>query len=464
MIPIEMGATFLKNRMPVDEGPIGMLNIDTLLVIFNFLSLYEKLIAMRVSKEWHLIIKNHAWTVIDFRDRGPTRKVKKSSRIFRRFVSQNGPNTFEYREYGNEWKFPMHENNVLKFLTLYAGKELQEIRLSVASDEIMSYLRMNCPNIKTLGIRVDQKVKSNANYLVPSEDPYQQLPKLQRLNLTWPTYFRWYSTEMNCYKKIIQLLHKCNLRYISLQEVDLYFLSMLKQVSPVTLTTLREMELNFELSSEQEVADDILSSTVGCMTSLTCFKITGEPLGRYREIDSDRLLPSIAHLTHLKMLTLRRVRYSTEALEMIIQGLPNLETLELGGKSVTSSVVRLISIHLKKIKSLQLSPHSYMLSKYSSESLQSLSYHPTLEHLAVKQTYDEKNQSNWVERIYDILVTLPKIKNVKLTGYNLVSCFKQASYPIIQCAEIEVILYCYYFDFAVPVTSNILKSENILKY
>ena len=32
-----MGATFLKNRMPVDEGPIGMLNIDTLLVTVNLI-------------------------------------------------------------------------------------------------------------------------------------------------------------------------------------------------------------------------------------------------------------------------------------------------------------------------------------------------------------------------------------------------------------------------------------------
>ena len=29
------------------EGPIQMLNIDTLLVMFNYLSLYDKLMAMR---------------------------------------------------------------------------------------------------------------------------------------------------------------------------------------------------------------------------------------------------------------------------------------------------------------------------------------------------------------------------------------------------------------------------------
>ncbi|XP_072049887.1 uncharacterized protein [Amphiura filiformis] len=45
-----MGGTLLKNKVPVDivdEGPIHMLGIDTLLVIFNYLSLYDKLMAMR---------------------------------------------------------------------------------------------------------------------------------------------------------------------------------------------------------------------------------------------------------------------------------------------------------------------------------------------------------------------------------------------------------------------------------
>ncbi|XP_072046668.1 uncharacterized protein [Amphiura filiformis] len=465
-----MGATFLKNRVPVDEGPIGMLDIDTLLVIFNFLSLYEKLIAMRVSKEWHLIIKNHAWTVIDFRDEGPNRKVEKSSRRFRRFVSQNGPSTFEYRQYANEWKFPMNEYDVLKFLPLYAGIGLQEIHLSVASDEIISYFRVNCPNIKTLGVRFELEFKKK-DFSVSNENLSKLLyflPKLQRLDLTWPAHFIWYSTDMNCYsEQIIQLLQNSNLRYISLPKVELSFLSMLKKMSPVTLTRLREMQFHVKLG-EEDAADEILSSTVGCMTSLTCFKLTGEfqypsRFSRYTETDGDKLLPSIAHWTHLKILTLLYVHYSTEAFEMMIQGLPNLETHVLEGESVTSSVVNLISIHLKKIKSLQLYPPFF--SKYSSESLQSLSYHPTLENLAVQQAHDEKNQTNWVERIYDILVTLPKIKNVKLTGYNLVSCFSQASYPIIECAEIEVILCEKHYvstikePHRVIVTSKIMKSE-----
>ncbi|XP_072047495.1 uncharacterized protein [Amphiura filiformis] len=473
-----MDATFLQNRVAVDEGPIGMLNIDTLLVIFNFLSLYEKLIAMRVSKEWHLIIKNHAWTVIDFRDEGPNRKVEESSRMFRRFVSENGQNIFEYREYGNEWKFPINGNDVLKFLTLYAGIGLQEVHLSVASDEIMSYLGVNCPNINTLGLRFEMEWKEWSNVRVYPKHDYGNLyrllyylPKLQRLDLAWPEHWRSYKIEWNCYEQIIQLIHKCKLRYICLHEVDISFLSMLKERSPVTLTSLREMELTLKFS-EQEMADEIMSSILGCMTSLTCFKLTGECRnGQFHETHGDRILPSIAHLTHLKMLTLRTVLYSTEAFEMMIQGLPNLETLVLEGILVTSSVVNLINIHLKKIKSLQLSPWMYphISSKYSSESLQSLSYHPTLENLAVEQTYDERNQTNWVERIYDILVTLPKIKKVKLTGCNLVSCFSQASYPSIECAEIEVILIRKVnlyrnWRHIIHVTSEILMSENILKY
>ncbi|XP_072049883.1 uncharacterized protein [Amphiura filiformis] len=416
-----MGAALLKKNVPVDiveEGPIQMLNIDTLLVIFNYLSLYDKLMAMRVSKKWHQIIKNHAaWTVIDFRDKGPIRKVKASDRLYRRFVSKNDPNVFEYRECGNEWQFQSNENDVLNFMTLFAGVNLQEIYLNVVNDEIMSYLRLNCPNINTLGLRYIH----NRTSTLTKQDYHKDYEQIQRLY-----YHYFYSGSSHftgfCHEHLIPWLENClHLRTITIRDINLTS-TKLKKLSE--MKCLRELDMSYW---DFEMASDVDLSIIGTLTSLTYFRLE---LIYTRFSSIDGLLQSIAHWTHLKVLALKGVTFKGEAFEMMLPGILNLETLELNETSVTSSVFDLIGIHLKKLKTLELIPCYGCISSFE---LQLLSYHPMLENLVVQVRGRYGNRT-----LYEVLSTLPRIKNVKILLDDISHHFSRNAYPVIQSAEIEV--------------------------
>ncbi|XP_072023116.1 uncharacterized protein [Amphiura filiformis] len=293
--------TLLNSKVPVDiidEGPIHMLNIDTLLIIFNYLSLYDKLMIMRVSKKWHHIIKNHAWSVIDFRDKGPIRKVTDSESRYRQFKSINGQN----RGPGKEWQFPKNEKDVLKFLAFYAGTGLQEVYLTLVNDGIMSYLRVNCPYIHTLGLIVDKTMPEQEYHKY-----YGRLPrKLQRLDLNLN------GIGFHDFKLIIPWLEKSShLRQVIISDFNLCFATMSKLLELTGLRGYGEIHVDvFYEFNEPKTADKILTSTVGSLTSLTCFKLTilccyQKAFAHFiskRRIDIDHLLRSIAQWTHLKVL------------------------------------------------------------------------------------------------------------------------------------------------------------------
>ncbi|XP_072036171.1 uncharacterized protein [Amphiura filiformis] len=432
-----MGSTLLKNisRVKEDEGPINILNIDTLLVVFNYLSLYDKLVAMRVSKKWHHIIQNHGWTVIDFRDKCPNRKVEDSKRRYRRFVSKKGRSIFEYRDCdldcGNEWRFPSHKG--LEFLGFYAGKSLKAIyfTLDLLNDEIVGFLRVNCPNIETLGI-----IQSFYRYPKTLYFP----PKLQRLDLTglWTDYLCSHHGQSD---QIRPWLEKCpNLEKITLRCLRQISFADMKKLSE--MTRLRQIEL---ISCTFIDNIDTLLRSMAHWTHLKVLTLRGVTTD-YRRNDINSLLRSMANWTHLKELKLRGVIFTDEAFEMAIPGILNLEILELGGTCVTSLVVILIGIHLRKLKSLTLtSPRSidsWPRPRYSCDSLQALSYHHELEHLEIHQpnNREEKDErERWVRQIYDVLVTLPKITNVKMLGVEILFCFRNETYPVFKYADIEVV-------------------------
>ncbi|XP_072041528.1 uncharacterized protein [Amphiura filiformis] len=436
-----MDAILLENEPSPDEGAIHMLDIDTLLVIFNCLSLYYKLTAMRVSKKWHHIIKNHAWSVIDFREKGPTKKLPVGSRgRYRRLVSKTGPNIFKYEECCNEWIFPINDTDQLKFLGLYASVGLQEVHLTALSDDIMSYLRGNCPNIHTLSIRLDFDDEFDFD-----DEILNFPPKLQRLEMK-NTQGYWQSDELKRFERFIPWIDRCpHLRKIALHEFNLS-LPWMKKLSEIT--GLREIDVFGEFY-EHETADEDLSSTIGSLTTLTCLKLSIRCL-KEPPVYIDNLLRSIAYWTNLKALTLRGVLFTDEAFDGALPGILNLETLELAGKSVTSLVVNHIGIHLRKLKSLTLTSHITCyywvkpddpLPRYSCESLQALSYHPNLEYFEVHQpnnTEEKVERERWVRQVYDVLVTLPWIRKVKMLGFEILFCFRQETYPVINDAEIEV--------------------------
>ncbi|XP_072041487.1 uncharacterized protein [Amphiura filiformis] len=402
------------------DGLISMLNIDVLLIIFNYLSLYDKLMAMRVNKRWCHILKSHqSWSVINFNDKGPIRKMNESARRYRRFVSKDKKTRFVYQEFGNEWRFPKNEDDVLNFLNLYAGASLEEIYLTVVSEKIMTFLRMNCPHLRTLDfVNIEFK-----HLMLKREDLDEQLylpPKLESLGLKCPVGVRDVYTSLRCERLISCLEKYSHLRKLRLNNITLSSEAMKVLTRMISLRVLELFDCGTRCSQS-------VSASLGSLTSLTSFRLVNSAYFT----TTDEILYSIMHWSHLKQLALIHNSYSCEAFDRMIPELLNLETLELEGPLVTSSVVTLIGTHLKKLKSLELRSGNY-----DGSSLLSLRYHATLENFAVDQSR-QCNENNWLGLVYDVLVTLPRIKNVKITSIGIPFSFDQN--PAIRSADIELV-------------------------
>ncbi len=342
----------------------------------------------------------------------------------------------------NEWVFPQFNNskNVLKFLELYAGASLQKIHLPILNvgnilptGGILAHLTTYCSNINTLDMTLSDSGEGNYSSVW---DKFQFPSKLQRFSL------KLLFSELqglNISEEIVPSLKKCPLlESVKFTNFALTEFAM-KQLSRITSLQTLEVAVYKGLHAV-DVSQDLLS--IGCMTFLKSFKLCGvketpdyDYYGMvFHCINIDDLLPAIAHWTNLRILSLYHLEYSDNSFKTMIPGLLNLETLELKDCSVTSEVVCIIGTHLKKLKSLTL-----VSQLYTSESLQSLSYHPMLEKLEVNQTFAERDKKTWVWDIYQILLTLPRIRKVKLQiETDIKYFFRHEVYPVIDSAGIEV--------------------------
>ncbi|XP_072015255.1 uncharacterized protein [Amphiura filiformis] len=119
------------------ECHIDILTDDALIIIFSFLTLYERLMVMRVSKRCHRILSNpQVWTHVDFWQQQQltrmTRKRLKSS------------------QYIKPWMFPADKESVLDFLKKYTSGSLKSIYLKVVSNDILTHLKKNCSNLEII--------------------------------------------------------------------------------------------------------------------------------------------------------------------------------------------------------------------------------------------------------------------------------------------------------------------------
>ncbi|XP_072022158.1 uncharacterized protein [Amphiura filiformis] len=445
---------------------IDILIIDELLIIFNLLSLYDKLMAMRVCKKWHYIVRDtHAWKVIDFRDKGPV--ITANYRTFwNRYVTESGQNVLTFRDsfidwdlqsdVVKRWEFSRNPRDVLSFLCVFAGVALREIYLTVTSGKIVEFLRRICPNIITFYsspsfswkkletcIDIDDVIKRRLHLPV----------KLKRLGLFEINTYRpgadyLWSPPGPYHMKYVQDA-KLNERILSIiasdcAELQSIFLSNFKLSSTgmrhlVKIPNLREIELSSCSYSGRSTDtiyssefDDILTNSIGVLRNLTRFRIDKEHLSNWRGNwallnrtwaqyqwqllcggpDLSNFLGCIGGWENLRELSLIQVTFSEDAFEKMISGLVNLQKLELGSPSVTSHVVTLIGIHGIKLESLQLIREGI----YSGKSLLSLCHHQTLEILEVQYRRGPSRESEcqWLHRVFSMLTTLPRIHHVKL--------------------------------------------------
>ena len=340
------------------------------------------------------------------------------------------------------WQFPKHEDHICQFLKLYASVTLRTVYLSGMSMEIMNVLSIECPNLQTLDFVAAKWVSH-----ISRGETFHYPPKLTRLRMTSPnTYLR----SKNIYafircknedsKIVTSLQNECpNLQHLTLRG---FFLSAVSLNWLGLKANLKELELldckpcthlnKKGCMSSETMYDDILSETVGPLTSLTRFRITSSII---HHVEKRHILHTflgcIGQFEHLEELTLCNALYSEKDFEAMIPGIVNLKSLEV--PEASSFVVDLIGKYLKQIKLLKL-----LHGKFACESLSSLAHHQTLEQLWIEShesQLDGAGELCDLLAIFDVLVTLPKIKYVKLLGdfdYTL------ESFPIIESAEIEV--------------------------
>ncbi|XP_072016206.1 uncharacterized protein [Amphiura filiformis] len=118
------------------ECHIDALTDDALIIIFSFLTLYERLMVMRVSKRCHSILSNpQVWTHVDFWQQQQMTKPRKKLR-----ASRNS----------KTWMFPNNKESVLDFLKKYTGGSLKSIYLKVVSNDILTHLQKHCGNLETV--------------------------------------------------------------------------------------------------------------------------------------------------------------------------------------------------------------------------------------------------------------------------------------------------------------------------
>ncbi|XP_072018165.1 uncharacterized protein [Amphiura filiformis] len=439
---------------------IDILGIEVLLIIFNMLTLHDKLMAMRVERRWYNIIKtSHAWKVINF----CTIYTPQNSLIL------SGQSN-HFRKNNKVWQLSKNEHDVFTFITLYAGVALREIRLFAVSFDILEFLRTNCLNLQVLDFsRADSHCLFTADEVMKIDFP----PNVKAIGVCLPGGFWWQGVNkqtewksMNnetryaaCRQKLHQAerllsrLAKCsNLQKVRLRSV---VLSVRTMQHIVQNTKLREIDLltcipyegndsestieNVLFYGDMKVYDVVLTKSIGTMTSITSFTLVLK--ANITPAVLHNFLHCISQWKNLKKLVLKWVIFSEAAFEIMILGLLNLNTLELEGRSITSNVVALIGKHLTKIKVLHLK-HG----KYSTESVRTLLNHSCLESLVLMEPKPYRGiigilkKRAWLLEIYNTLVSLLKLRSVKLIGLHLPTMHKQEllQLPVLESVDIEV--------------------------
>ncbi|XP_072049422.1 uncharacterized protein [Amphiura filiformis] len=415
---------------------IDLLNVDELLIIFNLLSLFDKLMTLRVCKKWYNIIQDtHAWKVINLEEEGPVlEEIDDGKKKYKRFTSKDGKHVFDFRQIHTHWRFPAsHHDNVLRFVKLYAGLVLQELHIFGMSCSVVDILHIKCPNLKQIYFSITD---NEMNAICRDQEKVCYLQQIL-VECRISCHRNMNPNLILEHEQILILLAQCsNLRSVTLQGFNLSS-SGLQQLS--THSHLREIQLlhcscnqvdrddlivNFDFRSMH--LDDILTDSVGSITSMSRFRLSGQ----HSKIDN--LMVSIGGWEHLQDLCLKDVWYSEQTFEMMVSRLSHLHSLVLD--RVTSPVVSLVGKYLKELKFLDLTEG---LRSISCESLRSLCHHPCLETL-----WYSGNSSlsvHTIHAIYEVIGTLVNINYVKLTGHNVHNLYNHQVFPIVESTEIEIV-------------------------
>ncbi|XP_072014665.1 uncharacterized protein [Amphiura filiformis] len=409
------------------ECPFDILTDDALIIIFSFLTLYERLMVMRVSKRCNQILCNpQAWTHVDFWQQHQIKKTK--LRITRPKM--------------DVWMFPDDKDTVLDFLRKYTSGSLKYIYLKVASTKILLYLKQNCGNLETLSFLSaydDPPAMTDTSYFLSTSlyfhdrIPLPTTLKTCELSMDSKTQSEFSNTMKGgkLWEYLFIRLRQCK----NLRRLTLYGM-ILTRDSFAALSGLPMTELSC-LDAIVTRSEEIQSSDLqNEFTKLKSFRFSTNNPDTERWFNLDKFLCGIiATLQDLKYLALAGIQPpSHETSALVITALTQLEILELSGAIVTDENIGLISKHLKRLATLKLTN-----GEYSPSGIRVLSGHPSIEKLYLLQNHQLQPSPEWLLAVYGVILSLPKISYVKLIGNRLVALHAKEKIPkMTRDVQIEV--------------------------
>ncbi|XP_072023553.1 uncharacterized protein [Amphiura filiformis] len=411
------------------ECHIEILTDDALIIIFSFLTLYERLMVMRVSKRCYRILSNpQVWTHVDFWQQQQMTMPRKKLRASR---------------YSKTWMFPNDQESVLDFLKKYTSGSLKSIYLKVVSNDILSHLKEHCGNLETISFLsatdpLDTADLSDILFTSLNLDtalPFpEKIPLPKTVKICEFSFVTW--NEKQWENLMIRFANCTNLWRLKLDGV------ILTPEGCVALSDSKVTDLSFLNTQVAGGPDNQLNTALMPLHNLTKMKSfifsTDDPdeTQEQSQVNLDKFLRGISNQWHelrrLSLIGIQALSYETFALMTL--ALTQLQILELHGNTIRDENISLITKHLKKITTLKLTHGDYTPS-----GIRVLGGHPSIGELYLLEKYPEQSSPEWLLAVYDVILSLPKITYVKLIGYRLVALHAKEKIPkMTRDVQIEV--------------------------
>ncbi|XP_072042545.1 uncharacterized protein [Amphiura filiformis] len=436
MLPITMEETG-------DVGiPVGQLTDDALLIIFSQLSIKEKVASIsRVCKRWNRVVKVGAiWRHVDMWEwqevvPSSVRRSRKLNKPYtRRQAKIEAPAkvTFELR--------PMikKERKALKFLQTYISGSLRTLNLCVVSDNILQFLRDNCPKLEilTLGSSFEHRdflpapgIRNVDFSLVPSSvvklkiqsgwaergkvvppNPLEGLAKDPFPNMKELILERHVSYPAELFQRLSHCTALKSLSLISFERVGDF------AVLAKGLAGLEELCLQ-SCIRENAATKKVLFQIADNMTSLMHIKLRAGPTPQDEQVSVDCGISRLRSCKNLRQVWLENLHtFSISGFKTLTTGLPNLQEVVLVDcDRVDDAFLEHIQNQLKSLKLLRLI-RCVQLTDFGTKFLL---HHPSIEHLEIVGKLQTTRVFPTPKIICEIAESMESLKTLKvlITGH-----------------------------------------------
>ena len=340
----------------------------------------------RVSKRCYRLLTNpQSWTRVDFWQEQLLTNVTRSCTL-----GASDPKT-------KTWIFPRNQDSVLAFLKRFTSGSLKSIYLNVVSESIVQYLRVNCPNLGTI------------SFFSGSKPPFSTLATRPIGNIGLLSKF-----SDICFWPDLAKFTK--LRRLTLSDVILSseYTAALSNLQETRDLSLLRITVPSHIRGCDEQSSAALASLLR-LQKLRAFRLSAvEPAVYEKWFNIDKFLSSIGGWQNLQALVLEGIEPpSCDTFTLMTSTMQHLKTIKLLGGIITDENIYLIAKHLKNLTSVEFTDGNY-----SPQGIRILSGHPSIEKLSLLE-FRHQPSLQWLLAVYHVLLSLPKIKHVRLIGYEI---------------------------------------------